>query len=200
MPGHLGGYRKKGRRVKAPAHPRYWRPQLPGWFLESLEEEKGRAVRGDPLGDLKLSKVTDGGKKFETGVKVTFDFMHNTVKSPWVGERFQQDIEPTGYYVNVCPDVNYFKAKQKEGFFSTFVTGRVTLNNPLVLEFGPGYTKGGWKDRLHRLFGAKREELRKALVASGYDGIVTTDENGTREIVLLTHEVVRGMEPKRQSL
>lgn len=46
------------------------------------------------VADLGLARVTESGVVFMTGRPVTFRYVRNTQKSPNLGARFGQDIEP----------------------------------------------------------------------------------------------------------
>lgn len=133
------------------------------------------------------TKVKEYGVRFETGRPVEFRYVRNTERAGYFGARFQQDIEPAGMYLLHNPDPGDLQRNWKAG------TAR--LKHPLVLCFNstPGntYDGGSWKAQLYRAYGKKRARLTTALLADGYDGIVTVwlDEDGspmdTREIVLL---------------
>lgn len=121
---------------------------------------------------------------FETGTPTSFEYIRNTEKSPYMGEKFGQDIEPAGRYLSYKdPVVNM------ESMPDTWETGQVSFNNPLVVNFGESYgTPTNWKNMLSESFGGKTgKDLSKAIAESGYDGIVTVDKYGTSEIVDLSN-------------
>lgn len=121
---------------------------------------------------------------FETGTPASFEYIRNTEKSPYMGERFGQDIEPAGRYLSYKePSVNM------ESMPNTWETGQVSFNNPLVVNFGEGYgTPTNWKKMVSESFGGKTgKDLSKAVANAGYDGIVTVDKYGTSEIVDLSN-------------
>ncbi len=132
--------------------------------------------------DLMLTKVNDYGTVFETGRPVTFDYLHNTEKSGYHGATYGQDIEPAGVYMLHAPD-DHVPPRPWE-------RGTATFRSPLVLatarDMGAIYGPTGWKARLQRRYGKKGAALSRALMADGYDAVVTTDgSGGTREIVWL---------------
>lgn len=130
---------------------------------------------------LALVEVEDQGRHFKTCEPVTFRYVRNTEKAPYFGERFQQDIEPAGRYVIHSEDPGDLPRRWE--------TDVVTLHCPLVIRFNTEpdevYGLHSWKARLHRHFGAAGRRLSAKLRRAGYDGVVTADEDGTREIVLL---------------
>lgn len=74
--------------------------------------------------------------------------------------------------------------------------GEVTFRNPLYLE------AEGWKERVSEAYDGKSgEELSAAMLADGYDGIVTFDQYGPSEIVDMTGpstaQQARGLLTKR---
>jgi hypothetical protein len=129
---------------------------------------------------LNLAVADDHGVHFETGVPVTFRFLHNTEKAPYFGDRYGQDVEPAGFYVVHNEDPGSLARGWEQG--------TLTFQNPLVLDFNPDgdaiYGENDWKRRLARATGLTGKKLSQKLVALGYDGIVTV-RDGTREIVAL---------------
>jgi len=117
-----------------------------------------------------VEKFTDSetGRVFETGKPVSFRYVRNTKKAPRMGATFGQDIEPAGRYLAPVGD----KVKVHDGL----ETGIVEFESPLVVEW-VGYGEDGWKARLSRAFGGKKgRALSRAVVNSGFDGIVTVSE------------------------
>lgn len=136
---------------------------------------------------LRLHTVEECGVRFETGVPVTFEFVRNTEKAPFLGSRFQQDIEPAGLYVqHAC---GFPQGELRKGW----VRGTLTLASPLVLSFSdptndlePLYGPQSWKAELVREFKARGRVLSRKIVRAGHDGIVTVRKDGsTSEIVSL---------------
>jgi len=133
---------------------------------------------------LQFAKVNENGVRFESGVPVTFDFMRNTERSPYIGSTYQQDIEPAGRYLLHRPPSSVRQ--------SPWEFGTTTFNNPLVLAFNTGdavYDERSWKAQLQRAYGKTGKTLSRALLKEGYDGIVTVELSragkplGTSEIV-----------------
>jgi hypothetical protein len=116
---------------------------------------------------------------FKTGVPVTFDYIHNTQKSPNMGSRFGQDKEPAGMYIQTKPRT--FTPQDN------LEVGTVTFNNPLVIEFGGGYGEPtNWKNVLSEKYNGKTGKgLSRAIQKDGYDGVVTISKYGPSEIVIL---------------
>jgi hypothetical protein len=132
--------------------------------------------------DLDLAVRAEEGKRFETGVPVTFRSLRNTEKSPYVGATFGQDIEPAGRYL--------LHVENPGTVARGWETGVVSLRSPLVIPLSGDldaiYGPQGWKARLAKATGKKGCALSADLIRRGYDGIVTVDDSGyTREIVLL---------------
>lgn len=62
--------------------------------------------------------------------------------------------------------------------------GEVTFNNPLVID----NDSLSWKKQLSDSFGGKTGKyLSEAVIKAGYDGIVTTENGHTSEVVNLTN-------------
>jgi hypothetical protein len=127
--------------------------------------------------DLTKLAETEG---FKTGQPVSFDFSHNTESAtalfgkPKKGDQFQRDLEPSGRYVVQVPDAT--KVDTTNGRES----GQLTFNNPLVLNAET------WKKDLAAHYKKTGKRLSQALIADGYDGVVTVDKYGTSEILDLT--------------
>jgi hypothetical protein len=121
---------------------------------------------------------------FETGAPVRFTFLRNTEPSPHFGARYGQDVEPTGRYI----------LHKTEGSTPPrgWTTGVVELRRPLVMPLTTGadiYGPDGWKAHLVRATGKRGRALSRALLARGYDGVVTVTSGETREIVCLSAAV-----------
>lgn len=145
--------------------------------------------------ELGLSKITEKGIKFETGVPVEFEFIRNTQKSPNLGSTYGQDIEPAGLYM--LHNTHNNEPEQKERLNKQgWQTGLAKFDNPLVIELSKDYDNSGspqniygekgWKQRLFDVYKKKGKELTDFLLSRGYDGIVTTSGYDTREIIDLT--------------
>lgn len=130
------------------------------------------------------------GVHFETGDRVSFEFLRNTESSPHLGSRYQQDIEPHGRYM--------LHATPGSSAGPGWTEGRVTFRHPLVIAFNADpaapalYNETSWKAQLYEDYGLVGKELSRSLAADGYDGIVTVwtgpnrREMHTKEIVDLT--------------
>jgi hypothetical protein len=138
---------------------------------------------------VKISTVKEQGKRFETGRRVCFRFLRNTVSSPPVGKTFQQDLEPAGMFLLHAPRG---RLRPPPGW----ITGECCFDSPLVVPLNsdpsaPIYNETSWKAQLARQFKAKGKRLSQKLRDAGYDAVVTTtlDSTGkpidTREIVAL---------------
>lgn len=120
-----------------------------------------------------------GAMSPKTGQKFEFDYLHNTEKTPYMGEAFGQHVEPVGQYV--IQDV------VKDGRHSDiWKSGKKTFSNPLVLDWGKGGYKDpdNWKNVLSKKYGGKTgKALTSAVRKDGYDGIVTIKDGETSEII-----------------
>lgn len=119
----------------------------------------------------------------------SFAYSHNKEKAPDMGDRFGQDVEPSGKYVVAHEDAETAKKTEKyfkdQGLADTYEFGEITFDNPLVINQGEGGTRG-WKQFLSSKYGGKKgESLSKAILEDGYDGIITLDKSGISETVVL---------------
>ena len=141
--------------------------------------------RGKDLSQLGLASVVEDGVSFKTGQPVVFAFYRYKQKTPNLGSRFGQDIEPAGRYLSHKTSFISVEDGQKLGDM-VVEAGNLRFRNPLVLSW-VGYGENGWKARLSRFFGGKKKKsLSKAVRKAGYDGIVTVHHGETSEIVDLT--------------
>jgi hypothetical protein len=129
--------------------------------------------------------VEEGGKIFESGRTVEFKYLHNTEKSPRMGPRFGQDIEPAGRYLAHDP---------KPGPpVPNWERGKASFDSPLVMRLctnrkdGGIYGPSGWKSHLQRVFKKKGKALSCHLRKLGFDAVVTCDDYGGSEY---TSEIV----------
>lgn len=111
--------------------------------------------------------------KVASGQPVTFNFQHNTDSAskhfgkPKKGDPFKREFEPSGRYVTVASE------RQLGNLPDGFISGEITLNNPLVVR-NSGMQ---WKQNLSEQYGGKTgKELSKALISDGYDGVITTED------------------------
>lgn len=174
-----GFVRNKGRNKDF----RYWesmyrRPRQGSRSQTAVAGAVQRGSRNRDLSSLDLVEIREkpghdkGSALWATGTPITFDFAHNTEPSPYFGARYGQDLEPAGRYV-----ISFTLAPRHR--IPGHLYGTIHFDNPIVLastwpvagEYGGAE---GWKHKLSALFGGKRGlPLTRALVAAGYDGIVT---------------------------
>ena len=100
---------------------------------------------------------------------------HNFGK-PKAGAKFGREFEPSGRYVIINDDTT----RNNKGY----EYGETTFINPLVVD-NDGLE---WKKTLSEKYGGLTgKELSKAVIADGYDGIITTESDRyISEIVDLT--------------
>lgn len=147
----------------------------------------GRPRFSEAIVKLKEVSVTEGKDVFKTGKQVTFAFLHNKESAteilgkPKKGAEFGREFEPSGRYM-----VRVSTPKTPD--FGSFDTGNITFTNPLVID----NDNLGWKESLSKQYtGKKGKHLSKAIIADGYDAVVTVDvreggRSSTSEIVDLT--------------
>ncbi|MFA5053089.1 MAG: hypothetical protein WC565_03460 [Parcubacteria group bacterium] len=156
----------------------------------------GDMVKSNPTGSkigirsVGLAELNEYGRKFSTGAPVTFEYLRGTEKSPRLGSRFQQDIEPAGRYMTHLPKL---LQSIPRGLESKYESGEITFRNPIVLTDTLDdelYGEHSWKARLRKYFKAKGRKLSEKIASAGYDGIVTvrvsTEPKFSGEIVDLT--------------
>ena len=119
-------------------------------------------------------------KDIETGKPVTMTYLKNTEKAPYLGSRFGQDVEPSGFYFI-----------QKEHEFPPskgWIEGQITLNNPLVIPI-TDETMISYKNDLSKKYGGKKNKaLTNAIKKDGYDGIITTRDGYLGEMIKFDFE------------
>ena len=127
-----------------------------------------------------VTPIPSTGKPFE------FFSIRNKEKSPQLGARFGQDIEPHGKYMTESTP------RASENLDNRFEKGSVRFENPLVVEFGGGYgTPTNWKNVLSSQYGGKTGlKLTKAIRDAGYDGIVTIEPSKGPNRPAYTSEIV----------
>lgn len=134
---------------------------------------------------LNATELKDEGDvaKVETGKPVTFHFIHNTESAtsifgvPDKDAPYGRGYEPSARYVSVVSE------KTASSASGTFIGGKLTFANPLVIP-NAGLT---WKKTLSEQYGGLTgKELSKAVIADGYDGIITTEDSYITETVDLT--------------
>jgi len=131
-----------------------------------------------------VTRLTGEGDiaKVRTGQPVTFDFIHNTESAtkhygvPKKDAPFFRGYEPSGRYMQVTSDAT-------RPNLPGFISGTLTLQNPLVIE----NNGGEWKKRLSDRYGGKRgKNLSKTIIAAGHDGVITTEPSYISEVLDLT--------------
>lgn len=122
----------------------------------------------------------------KTGVPVRFNFIHNTQSAtdlfgiPKKDAPYGRGFEPSARYVSI---VSKKRAKEVAEQDNGYISGELTFTNPLVIP-ADGVA---WKKHLSEEYGQKTgKALSKALIESGYDGVITTDGKYTSEVVDLT--------------
>lgn len=133
------------------------------------------------------------GKQVKTGTPITFNYLHNkssytkTLKSnrqkykPSKEDMFDRGYEPSGQYM-VESD-----GKLAQSYPDDYKTGKVTFENPIVIEAGTYGEKDSWKRTLSDYYGDKTgKRLSMAVLMAGHDGIITVSNGHTGEIVDLT--------------
>ena len=132
------------------------------------------------LENIEFSTANEQGVQFITGKPVTFKYLRGKEKAPNFGPLYQQDIEPAGRYVIHNEDPGDRAEERWE-------IGTITFQHPLVIPFNlknsVSYDENSWKSVLSQHYKKTEKGLRQAIKAAGYDGIVTTMNGHTREIV-----------------
>ncbi|MDP1931891.1 MAG: LPD38 domain-containing protein [Gammaproteobacteria bacterium] len=122
--------------------------------------------------------------KFKTGQPVTFRYVHNTNSFSKLNGRPKKDSDFGRYYEMSGRYVNVFEGVERNDR-PEIEYGTLTFQNPLVIM----NDNLGWKKALSEQYGGKRgKALSKALIADGYDGVVTLDETSSGS--LYTSETV----------
>lgn len=108
-----------------------------------------------------------------------FHYLHNNEKFPDRGTTYGQHIEPAGKYMIETDSPLKIEPR--------YESGKLIFKRPFVIKFGDNYqSSNNWKAILSKQYGGLTGiALSKALIADGYDGIITVDEYGTSEIVSL---------------
>lgn len=154
-------------------------PPEGGLFDEGARDQKELFQRGEPVvlkGEGDVGNVT-------TGTPVTFKFRHNTESAtkifgvPDKDAPYGRGYEPSGRYVTVA------EPNEPIGKSGKMLVGTLTFQNPLVIE-NKNLT---WKKTLSEQYGGKAgKELSAALIADGYDGVITTEKQHISEVLDLT--------------
>jgi hypothetical protein len=140
-----------------------------------IADTQGRSAAGEQEAGSDTASTAAEAVKF-AGKPIPY--MHNTEKSPDMGERFGQHLEPAGRYVVEKTPGSYLNKGWEEG--------TVTFQHPKIVNFGGGYQDASnWKQVLSNQYnGLTGADLSHALIRDGYDGVITLDKSGnTQEIV-----------------
>ena len=126
----------------------------------------------------KVNSDNNINKLNEDGITMTYVRMLNQNTQNY-GATYGQNIEPAGEYMSMDTMKGKYKVPGAE-------YGTIHFNNPLILDH-INTTENGWKKTLSEMFDNKTgEKLSNAIKKSGYDAIITIDEDGNyNEIVNL---------------
>lgn len=118
-----------------------------------------------------------GNQDIETGKPADVDFLRRKTSAtslmgmPDKDSPFDRGYEPSGRYMMAKPG-DFSEMSHLE-------TGNVKFQNPLVLGEGQYGSPSSWKRKLSEQYGGKTgKELSKAIIADGYDGVITTFVDG----------------------
>lgn len=151
---------------------------------EQVYEQVGLQVTGAPIvgeGLEQAQRVTESDiDVVETSKPVTFYYAHNKESAteifgvPDKESPYGRGFEPSGQYVTMVPSL-----REDQG---NMEYGELTLRNPLVV---PNDSLK-WKETLSQKYDGKTgKELSLALIADGYDGVITTEESYISEVLNL---------------
>lgn len=131
----------------------------------------------------------DDTEKMAKGGSIGVDLIlsHNKEKAPYMGKRYGQDVEPSGYYAI---------EKETDVMESNPNYETVTFNpsKPLIIDITLD-TLVSWKYDLSKKYKAKKQKLSEKLMKEGYDVIITKYENGdTGEIIVLDTSKIKPFE------
>lgn len=145
-------------------------------------------------------EVLEVKKEIKTGKSVEIEYLKNPEKAPDMGSVFGQDVEAKGDYIT-----NKTSDFVPEGF----ETGKVKLENPLVVDITNDTQISYKKDLSEKYGGLTGEKLSEKLRDEGYDSIVTKyDDGSTGEIILLNNqrtqpkseEILEGLKQARKNV
>jgi len=154
-------------------------------FKENKGRNKDFEISESMFREPDITELTGQGDVdlIETGKPVSFHFIHNTESAteifgkPKKGAPFGREFEPSARFVNIASKKTSDKASGQ------FIGGKLTFRNPLVVP----NDDLKWKETLSKKYDGKTgKALSKALIADGYDGVITTEENHISETVDLT--------------
>lgn len=112
--------------------------------------------------------------------------LKNTEKSPKLGKRYGQDVEPSGFYA-----IKYTSSAKHLLQNPSYKLYTVNITKPLIIDITDD-TLIKWKYDLASEFKAKKQNLTNKLVSKGYDAIITKyPEGDTGEIIILDTKKMR---------
>lgn len=168
-----------------------------GRTVQDVYESAGLTIEGPQTGELarlegeqvltqqpvEVASESESDK-VQTGQPMTFNFAHNKDSAtamfgkPKKDSPFERGFEPSGKYMTMVDEsFQAFPGQNME-------VGKQTFNNPLVIDMTED---GKWKEDLSKQYGGKKgKRLSKAVIADGYDGIVTKRDGTVSEVVDFT--------------
>jgi hypothetical protein len=108
-------------------------------------------------------------------------YMRNKEKTAYYGNRYGQNIEPSGEYM-IMDDL--YGERPNNYMLPNYEYGFITFKKPLIIDF-IDTTDKGWKRTLYNRYNKTGKQLSRAIMKDGYDGIVTVSNYGIEEIVNL---------------
>lgn len=106
-------------------------------------------------------------------------FAKNLIPAPNCGTKFNQHLEPQGWYFSPSPRPLY------EPTLLNHITGQLESGNILTIELTENELISNWKFRLHQTYKAKGKQLTKKLLKLGFNTILVTRNNTWFEAVYL---------------
>lgn len=123
-------------------------------------------------------------QEIKTGVRVTLPYTHSKFSAtdyfgvPDSESPFDRGFEPSGRYLTVADGLGKLNPDE-------FEAGEITFSNPLVLDVGEYGEPSSWKRLLSKAYEGKTgKALSKAIIADGYDAVVTVSNRGEPSEVL----------------
>jgi hypothetical protein len=163
--------------------------KVPG--LKTLEEVFGNSKAPESAGKVdvkpKESTVHKNLQKYSNNGKNEYTFIRNTEKAPrpTIEDKFGQNIEPAGKYMNIVTSesANSTMSYYEKNGIKNFESGNIEFKNPLIID-KTGYTSKEWKQKLSDEYNGKTgKELTNAIIDKGYDGIITLDKGSPDESI-----------------
>lgn len=106
-------------------------------------------------------------------------FAKNLIPAPNMGEKYNQHLEPQGWYFSPSPRPLY------EPTLLNHITGQIESGNILKLELSDNELISNWKFRLSETYKATGKRLTKKLLKAGFNTILVTRNNTMLEAVYL---------------